>query len=408
MMAMLSKTDRSMRILMLSDVYFPRVNGVSTSLLSFRRQLTALGHQVVLVAPEYGKPSEDETDILRVPSRYVFIDPEDRMMKPRLALKLVKPLLPDGFDLVHIQTPFVAHHVALRLLRALPVARVATYHTLFEEYLSCYVPFFPAPLLRAAARFAAKRQSNVLDGVIAPSRSVANTLQGYGVAAPIRVIPTGLGPHDLKDGDGGAFRRKHGIGAHRPVALYVGRVAFEKNISALLRVTEEVRKTVPDILLVIAGEGPAGRHLQQEVERLGLGQSVLFVGYLSRHEELPDCYRAADVFVFASATETQGLVLLEAMACGVPVVAVPARGTAELIGLGRGAVPAPTDPAGFASAVVQVLQDRDLRERLRAEARALAREWGAERLTGELVSFYEAIIAARRAAQKASTRPGFG
>jgi glycosyltransferase involved in cell wall biosynthesis len=129
-----------MNILMISDVYFPRVNGVSTSIQTFRRQLERLGHPVTLIAPDYGRAAADEGGILRIPARRVVLDPEDRMMRARAVFRRLDTLARQRFDIIHIQTPFVAHHVGVRLSRRLNIPRVESYHTFFEEYLYHYVP----------------------------------------------------------------------------------------------------------------------------------------------------------------------------------------------------------------------------------------------------------------------------
>src|SRR2546423_10834049 len=144
-------------------------------------------------------------------------------------------------------------------------------------------------------------------------------LRGYGVSTPIHVLPTGLAADRFRAGDGRAFRAR-GIDAQRPLLTYIGRVAHEKNIGFLVQVFRRVLASVPEALLVIAGEGPARASLRRQVAYLGLEGRVHFAGYLARDSALLDCYAAADVFVFASRTETQGLVLLEAMAQGAPVV----------------------------------------------------------------------------------------
>ena len=160
---------------------------------------------------------------------------------------------------------------------------------------------------------------------------MARRLTEYGVSRPLHVLPTGIPLACFSAGQRARFRQQHAIADERPVALYVGRAAHEKNIDFLIEALREALKKVPGLLLVIAGEGPALGHLRALVSRLGLAGSVLFVGYLDRQTELPDCYAAADLFAFASRTETQGLVLLEAMAAGLPVVALAEMGTCDIL-----------------------------------------------------------------------------
>ena len=380
-----------MRILMLSDVYFPRVNGVSTSIQTFRRQLAQLGHETLLIAPEYGdggSPADHEPGILRIPSHQILFDPEDRRMELRRILQRLPELRQRRFDLIHIQTPFVAHYAGAALSRRLGLPRVETYHTLFEEYLYHYVPFVPKAWMRALARRFSRNQCNDLDALVVPSGAVREVLRAYGVTVPIEIIPTGIELDKLAGGDGAAFRARNGIAPGRPTLVHVGRVAFEKNIDFLLRALVRVRQCIPEVLLVISGEGPATSHLRKLARRLGLTGHVLFVGYQERTQALLDCYRAGDVFVFASRTETQGLVLLEAMALGIPVVAAAILGTKDILDPGRGALVADLREDDFAAKIVTLLEDKALRERLSREGQDYARGWAARRMAERMSEFY--------------------
>jgi glycosyltransferase involved in cell wall biosynthesis len=296
------------------------------------------------------------------------------------------------FDLVHIHTPFLAHYAGASLARRWDVPAVATYHTLFEEYLFHYLKLAPRAAMRALARRFSRAQCNALDAVVVPSAAMRETLERYGVAAPLAVIPTGIRLAEFAGGDGARFRARHAIAPGRPVALYVGRVAFEKNIEFLLRMLVRVRGQIPDVLLLVCGEGPAQGSLAVLVRELGLGAAVRFVGYLDRAAALLDCYRAADVFVFASRTETQGLVLLEAMALGVPVVATAVMGTRDILAAGRGALVPADDEADFAAAVIAVLRAPDLRARLAAEGAEHAKAWTAPATARRLEAFYREVL----------------
>ncbi len=234
-----------MRILMISDVYFPRVNGVSTSILTYRRELLAQGHEVVLIAPAYDDPWDDDADVVRIPSRQVFMDPEDRLMRRGFVRAMLDELRKRNFDLVHIQTPFLAHYLGVQLAKRLGIPRVETYHTFFEEYLYHYIPFLPRQLLRYAARRFTCSQCNNVDAVVVPSTAMLEVLRGYGVCSHAEVIPTGLEPDRFAPGDAAAFRRKHGIPDDRPTLVHIGRVAFEKNIDFLLHVLLKIRTSVP-------------------------------------------------------------------------------------------------------------------------------------------------------------------
>lgn len=395
-----SRAASPLHVLMLSDVFFPRINGVSTSIQTFRHTLAGLGVRVTVVAPDYpgtDSAADADADILRLPSRAVPLDPEDRLMQWRHLARLDRRLAAADFDLVHVQTPFAAHYAGLRLARARGIPCIATYHTHFEEYLFHYIRFLPRSALRLAARALARQQCNALDAVVVPSQPMAATLRDYGVEQPLHVIPTGLPESQFLRGDGKCFREAWDIAPERKVALFVGRAAFEKNIGFLLEMTALARRQRPNLMLVIAGEGPALPALRRQAAALGIGDHVRFVGYLPRDGALRDCYAAADVFTFASHTETQGLVLLEAMAIGLPVLAIPALGAAEIINPGRGAVAAADTPEGFAEQLVGLL-NRPTRLLIMAdEAIAFAREWNAASQGARLAALYRQLPHAPRA-----------
>jgi len=376
------------RVLFVSDVYFPRVNGVSTSIRTFRADLAREGIETQLVAPAYGEAGTEEAGVLRVPGAGVPGDPEDRRMSWRRLTRALDALPPGGFDLVHIHTPFIAHYAGVRFARRARIPALATYHTFFEEYLHHYLPLLPRAVGRLVARSFTRSQCAAVQALIAPSEPMRAVLEAYGVGTPIHVLPTGLAADRFRSGDGAAFRARAGIAPQRPLVTYIGRVAHEKNIGFLVQMFARVLESVPQALLVIAGEGPARAALRAQVGALGLTDQVHFAGYLDRETSLLDCYAAADAFVFASRTETQGLVLLEAMAQGTPVVSTAELGTRSILVPGSGALVVPEECAAFAAAVVRVLGDPGLREGLGARGRAYARTWSSAQMARRLAAIY--------------------
>jgi glycosyltransferase involved in cell wall biosynthesis len=377
---------------MISDVYFPRINGVSTSINTFKDELESLGHQVTLIVPHYNATEDTDPTIIRIPSRYLPLDPEDRAMRWGKIFKLLETLAQSHYDILHIQTPFIAHYVGVSLAKKLGIPRVETYHTYFEEYLYHYVPFLPKSWMKYVARRYTKTQCNDLDAVIVPSSAMKEVLQQYGVNAMTEVLPTGIELEKFHDGDGDRFRRKYNIPFDRPTLVFIGRVAFEKNIDFLLHVVDKVRQTIPDVLLLIAGEGPSLSHLKHMAKNLHLNDNVLFLGYLDRKKELLDCYACGDAFVFASNTETQGLVLLEAMALGVPLVSTAVMGTKDILAAKKGALVCNESIDEFGDAVITLLADKQLREKLSKEALEYVKTWSALSMAEKLVSFYERVI----------------
>jgi glycosyltransferase involved in cell wall biosynthesis len=388
------------RVLFVSDVYFPRVNGVSTSIRTFRQDLASCGVETVLVAPRYdGDRCEDEAGLLRVPSGRVPADPEDRRMRWGALVHTLDSLPRDEFDVVHIHTPFIAHYAGARFARRANLPCVATYHTFFEQYVQHYVPAMPKWLGRYLARAFTRSQCADVHALIAPSEPMRDVLMSYGVTTPIHVLPTGLPADRFAPGDGNRFRAQCGLPPDRPLMTYVGRVAHEKNIDFLVRVFMKVREAVPRAMLVIAGEGPAREGLRQLVAGLKLEEDVFFAGYLDRNSGLLDCYAAANVFAFASRTETQGLVLLEAMAQGAPVVSTAELGTRSILKPDCGALIVEENRDEFAAAVVRVLQDANLQKDLGERGRVYARTWSSAIMARRLADLYDAIRLAPRASR---------
>ena len=392
-----------MRILFVSDVYFPRVNGVSTSINTFTRALEQLGHEVHLIAPNYVEHQPGNPCITRIPARRVPMDPEDRFMSRRETLRQGELLHAQApFDIVHIHTPFVAHYAGVALARRWGVPCVETYHTFFEEYLFHYVPLVPKAWMRAAARRFSRAQCNDVDAVVVPSTAMRDVLLRYGIHARMDIIPTGMELERLRGGDGARFRQQHAISSDRPVMLHVGRVAFEKNIEFLLTVVERVRRAIPHVLFIIAGEGPARRSLELKAQQLGLRNNTRFIGYMDREYGLLDCYRAANCKVFASRTETQGLVLLEAMALGVPVVSTAVMGTIDVLQPGSGAIVVNENADEFADAAIRVLTNPEKRAALGAAGQDYVRAWSSSELASRLVNVYGHLLAQSNASRVAS------
>jgi 1,2-diacylglycerol 3-alpha-glucosyltransferase len=394
-----------LRVLLVSDVYFPRVNGVSTSIRTFREDLESLGIETTLIVPEYGgSPPGTDVRIVRIPSAGVPGDPEDRRMKWGALKSALRALPTDGFDVVHIHTPFVAHYAGAWFARRTGTPCIATYHTFFEEYLHHYVPVLPRSVGRLLARQFTRSQCRDVDALIAPSEPMREVLEAYGVQTPIHVLPTGLPADRFRAGDGAKFRRELGVADDRPLMTYVGRVAHEKNIEFLVKVFARVRTRIPEAVFVIAGEGPARESLRQLVTRMGLADGVRFVGYLDRNTSLLDCYAAGNVFVFASRTETQGLVLLEAMAQGTPVVSTAELGTKFVLKEGAGARIVPERVEEFAEAVSLVLEDQALQRTLAASAKEYSLTWSSLRLAQRLADVYRSLAGVGTERQPGSRR----
>lgn len=382
-----------MNILMVSDVYFPRVNGVSSSIRTFARELKRLGHNVTILAPDYGENGDDkaEFDMVRLPSRVIFFDPEDRLIRGSAIAPAIEKLAQQPWDVVHIHTPFRAHQLGVKLAKRLKRPTVESYHTFFEEYVGVYLPWLPKAMSRFAARYFSRSLCHGVDHLIVPSDEMTQVLRRYGIVTPSSVIPTGIHLEEFRGGDGARFRHAHGIADDQPTLVTVSRLSAEKNIAFLLDVARALVEEFPKLTFILAGEGPDAERLKRHAEAIGLGDHVVFVGNLDRRTTLLDCYKAGDVFVFASPTETQGLVLLEAMSLGVPIVSTAVMGTATVLRHAKSARISREDVGEFAENVAVLLRSAVERGVLADAGPRDAAAWSAPVLMERVVELYREL-----------------
>jgi len=358
------------------------LGGVPTAVETIRRGLEALGHEAVIVAPRMAGADDGGAPVIRVPSIPAPTYPDFALPLP-LGPSLSRRLRALSFDVFHAHHPFLLGASARRLARASDRPLVFTYHTLYDRYAH-YVPLPRGMVARRAIRWSAAF-ADTADLVLAPSEFVARRLRAQGVRRPIEVLPTGIDMDRFRPGSRAAARKALGLAATDRVLLYVGRLDREKNLDFLLDAVARVR--TPRARLFLVGRGTQTTALRRAAAAQGLGGRVEFRGG-TPPDGLATYYRAADAFVFASTTETQGLAVLEAMACGLPVVAVRASGIEEVVAEGVSGLIVPEDPAAFAAAVTQVLADADLAAKLAIGGCEAASPFGSAALVGRLVAAY--------------------
>jgi len=381
-----------MNILMVTNTFAPHVSGVARSVTMFTEEYRRRGHRVLVVAPEFDGAPEDETGVIRLGALRNFAGTDySVVIGPPLHLaRAVDAFAP---DIVHSHGPFLLGTTAARLARNRGVPLVFTHHTLYEEYTH-YVPG-DSPLVKRLVMNRATRYANASDAVFAPSRSIAGLLRERGVIVPIYEVPTGVPLPTFAQGDGAGFRARHAIPPDAPVVGHVGRLAEEKNLDFLSRTLARFLAERPQAHCVIVGDGPSREPMVETFAAEGVADRVVFTGTL-RLPTLADAYHAMDVFAFASQTETQGLVLAEAMAAGVAVVAVDAPGAREIVKDGiNGCLLPHEDAAAFREALAGMAdRPEDVRRAMSASARATADEFSLERVAGRALAAYEEIIAA--------------
>ncbi|MCS4504133.1 D-inositol-3-phosphate glycosyltransferase [wastewater metagenome] len=345
-----------MNILMMTNTYLPHVGGVARSVDSFAQMYRARGHRVMVVAPEFDDAPRDETDVVRIPALQNFNGSDFSVVLPvpRFLERAVMRFEP---DIVHSHHPFLIGSTALRLASLFDLPLVFTHHTMYERYTH-YVPGDSAVLRRFVVQLSTS-YANLCDRVFAPSESIAGILAARGVHTPIDVVPTGVDLAAFRGGDGASFRRRLGIDADAFVIGHVGRLAHEKNLGFLARAVARVLADAPHAHCVIVGAGAAEDDIRSACERAGVAARLHMTGKLVQ-PELADAYAAMDLFAFASLTETQGVVLAEAMAAGLPVVAIDAPGSREVVRDGEnGRLLRDPDETAFAAAIEDAMARRE-------------------------------------------------
>ena len=384
-----------MRIVFFTNTYRPHVGGVARSIESFEKEFRRRGHQVLTIAPEFDPRQADEPGVVRVPAVTHFngTDFSVPVPVPGIVAAAVDEFRP---DIVHAHHPFLMGNTAVRIAESRKLPLVFTHHTMYDQFTH-YVSGDPAEESPRLTQFVASLvvgYSNLCDQVIAPSQSVADLLRARGVEAPIEVIPTGIDAQRFASGDGAAFRSRHGLPADAAVIGHVGRLALEKNLEFLSRAAARCLQQKPNAWLLVVGSGPCEACFTDACRAAGAADRLHMAGTLEG-QELIDAYHAMDLFAFASHTETQGMVVAEAMTAGLPVVALDGPGVREVIVDGEnGRLLMSENEAEYAQALATLLDaPEDRRQSLKAAALKTAEEYSLPRTAQQELTLYERVIA---------------
>lgn len=401
-----------MRIAIFTDSFFPKIDGIAVSVQGFCEKLEERGHKFIICCPRYGDDDSERIGTAIRVERFKSVAlpsyPEMRIIVPgrKRLHKVIKDFRP---DIIHIQTPgFMGQYgVAAGKIYSIPV--VGTYHTMMSEVGMYVNPFRLLKVDKLLTRFRRKKKiasklakitrkkPASLGGkllyklanrlyekcrvIISPSELIKKDLIDKGIKAPVTVISNGI---DLKffRGEKRHFPRSH------PRILHVGRIAPEKNTEEVIRAFAIIKREIPDALLTVVGDGPVLTDLKREASELNVADSINFTGYKSR-SELPRVYADHDLFITASAMETQGLVALEAIATGLPAVGVDAFALPELIQNGRnGIIVEAHNIHKMADAAVRLLKDAALFEQFSAASIEVAADHGHDKCTDRLEKIY--------------------
>ena len=383
-----------MKIAVFSESYKPYISGVTRSIETFEKELTLLGHEVFVFAPGYPGHKDDSKKIIRFPSL------PTKYPGFRIALPLPFFIPGTGFDVIHSNSIFQLGILSLLYAKRKKIPFVYTFHTMFTEYLH-NVPI-PKWISLPFVSFLIRSFCNRCDQLIVPTSKTKNYLEGFGVKAPIEVVPSGIDMDLVEKASPGGIRERLGIPKESPVLIFVGRLSKEKNIPFLFDAFKIVLNSTGvgtihelPVLLIVAG-GPLEKEYKQMVADMGISKNVVFAGQ-APYPEVLNYYKAGDIFVFSSKTETQGLVVAEAKACGLPAVALDAQGISECIHDGEDGFLVGENKQIFAEKILMLIKNYDLRAKMSKTARQNAgKEFSSAILAKKLELIYNSVSSSER------------
>ncbi len=381
-----------MKVGIFTDTYKPQINGVVTSIALMEKVLRKHGHEpyIFTISHPEVNPEQDPDYVIRVSSFKFWGNDEHRigMIYSPFASRKAKNL---GIEIIHSHAPFslgiFGHITAMRL----KIPEVHTYHTMLEDYIH-YLKMHKFIPEQFAQKYS-KIFCNMVDGVIVPTPKVYDKLTAYGVSKPMFVLPTGIDLANFRCHfsveDRLRMRREYGLSADDKVLIFIGRIAQEKNIEALIEYHQELVKADPTYKLFIVGSGDHLDCLKGIVVERNLRESVIFAGKKD-YVELPYFYNMADCFVIASTSETQGLVVVEAMATGLPIVAVNDESFHPMVKDGVNGYLF-VSKKDYLNRVRELMNNTELRKDLGRKSLEISDEFSAERFYEELIHIYETV-----------------
>lgn len=375
-----------MKIALFSETFFPQTNGVSTSLDLFTRELIRQGHEVEIFTSKDKRPYTYEAAIVHRFKSITFKPYPDFSLPvfPVTSKGIVKK---GNFDIIHSNSPFSMGWAAIYSAKAAKIPLVSTFHTPLDEYTP-YI-FGKGPKLNYLGKKMTwtycRKHYKASKAIITPSEAVKQLLTEKGFKQRMEVIPTGV-----------ELDRFDSVKMKRPIKgkyiLHTGRISIEKRVDTVVKAFPLILEKHPDINLVITSEGPTKKKMIKLAEELGISNNVQFTGFLP-WDELVNYYSFAECAILASGAETQGLVMLEEMACYTPVVAADFLAIPETVRNGyNGYLFELGNHQQLADNVTKILDDSKLQNKLSINARKTAEENNIERRTTQLVEFYESVI----------------
>lgn len=381
-----------MRVGMFINYFTPSKGGMETSVINLSNGLRAAGHEVFIIAPEYKGYEETDKNNIRCRSFSFTYDDYMYVIPYPLGAKMEEIIRGLNLDIIHSHQPMSLGWEARKFAKKLGLPLVFTYHIRYRDYYH-YIIFVPKKIALWITDLVVNGYCRKCDAIIAPSSAIKKLLFDEGIKKSVYVIPSGINIDQFSADKGSRdeIRKKYGVKPEEVLLITASRVVPEKNIDFLVRAFAIIRKTRKDAKLMIVGEGSFRDELDALVKELSLEDSVIFTGLLDK-EGMIAHYQACDIFTFASLTETQGLVAVEAMAAGLPVVAVKASGIEDMVRSGQDGILTDNQEENFAENAIKLIENADLRKKMSASARVDAQEFCIAPWVNKVVAFYKDTI----------------
>ena len=389
----MSNQDSKLKILITTDLYTVNTNGVVTSVQNLFDELTEKGHDVRILTISDTIHSHKDGAVYYIRSVPLKVVYPDLRMPTSFRHKLIQEIIDWKPDVVHSQCEFFSYQFAARISRITGAPLVHTYHTLYEQYLTSYV----VPSKRLGdylAKVLSRRRLKRVDTLVAPTQKVENTLHGYGMRAPISVVPSGISLQQhfqrITAEERQEKRRSLGIAEDDQVLINLGRLGGEKNLGELLELFAEARKQNNNLKFLIVGDGPAREDLQEQAKELGIGEHVIFTGMVPP-SEVQNYYQLGDVFVSASTSETQGLTYIEAAANGLPLLCRQDDCLADVLQEGENGYEY-TSAEEFLHAIDAVMEDPQWRTAAARRSEEIAATFDKKNFGEAIENVYESVL----------------
>jgi 1,2-diacylglycerol 3-alpha-glucosyltransferase len=375
-----------MNIGIFTDTYEPQINGVVTSIQTSIEYLEK-NHSIYVFCPNV-KPKVASTDtVWRFPSVVYPFQKEYRLVLPfNKKLKRIKDL---NLDILHIHTPFTMGNIGIKVAQKLNIPMIHTYHTFFEKYLH-YFPILPESWVYKYAKKESEKFCNQCDKIIVPTDEMRDQLSKYDIKKELITIPSGINVYEPSNQEVVSFRKAF-MRESKLNCLFVGRIGLEKNIYFLIRAFSEIIRNVQNCHLTLIGDGPERATVEKKVASMGLSNNVTFTGYLDK-KQVFSAYHAADLMLFPSKTETQGLTAVESIMCGTPVIGLNEMGVKNVVDNNASGILTNESVSEYASAAIELLQNETLRKQMSRQAALLGQKYSYLSTNKKLEDLYKEVM----------------